>query len=143
MKNLNFRSLLIPIVIVVVSVLLFTAGFVSRGLYDSKQERDAGKVASQFIDSLLAGDPEKAYSLTSPKYQEVMNKELFLQASGNLKTEKPDKKQATITTSGDAVIYYQQVEGLKESPVGRTDANFLITVSKVDGKLQISDATLQ
>lgn len=143
MKNFNFRSLLVPVAILAVSALLFGAGFMSRGLYDTKQERDASKVASQFVDSLLAGDAEKAYSLMSPEYQSAMSKDLFVQSSGNLKTDKPDKKEAITTEAGDTIVYYQQVEGLNKETAGKESANFSITVAKVDGKQRVVDATLQ
>lgn len=144
MTNLNFRSILVVVGIFAVGIGLFCAGFYVNSLYVAKQRDDASKVASKFVDNVLAGNSDSAYSLMSPTYQKVMNKDLFKSVAAVVKTDKPVKKaSSTLTSSNGTVIYYQPVDGLAKSSAGRTDVNFVITVAKVGGKQQITEATMK
>lgn len=142
MKNI-LRSLLIPVAILVVSALLFGAGFYARGLYDGKQERAASKVATQFIDSVLAGNASTAYDLMSPGYQEILGKEAFAQVAESMKSDNPTKGEAiTVKTNDGSVFYYQQVSGLDKNPSGKSEVNFTITLTETDGKMKVNNAAL-
>ena len=143
MKNLNIKPIATIAAMFVVVFGLFAAGFFARGVYDDKQANKVSSVGEEFVASVVAGDAEKAYSLMSADFQERNDKQMFTETVNQLKTDNPEMSESKSAPVGDTVAYYQQVGGLKENAAGKTEVDFMVTLSEVDGKWQVSDATLQ
>jgi FtsZ-interacting cell division protein ZipA len=141
-KTMNTKKILIVLGAVVLSVLLFIAGFYARGKYESQQEKQATSVAKTFVSDLVSNKTSEAYKLTASSLQKKQNQAAFTTAMANLKADKPTYQTAQVMRQGDQVFYIQQVGGLPPSASGSTTGNFYLALTKDGGKWKVSTVTI-
>ena len=122
---------------------LFFAGFYLRPVYDARQLDKSTAVAEDFVKKITSGDNDGAYALTSSTLQEKQNKEAFVEAVGNLKSDNAELQQPEAIRDGDTVIYYQRVLNLPETSKGSTVGVFYVTLAKDGGGWKISSVAVQ
>lgn len=122
---------------------LFFAGFYLRPVYDARQLDKSTAVAEDFVQKITSGDNDGAYALTASQLQEQQNKEDFVKAVGDLKSDKAELQQSEAIRSGDTVIYYQRVLNLPETSKGSTVGVFYVTLAKEGGAWKVSTVTVQ
>ncbi len=133
MKKLQFKNKTTMLLAILVAIGFFLAGFMLRSAYDKQQETQASAVGDKFLTSLLAGDTASAYNLTDDTLQDAQTEEEFSSILGLLKTESPEKLEASILKGNGRTLYVQYVENLPATADGKTSGEFFITLVK-DGK---------
>lgn len=140
------NKLVKPLLIVAgfVTVLaIFFAGFYLRPKYDARQLEQSSAVAEEFVEKITSGDNDGAYALTSSTLQEKQNKEAFVEAVGNLKSDNAELQEPEAIRNDDTVIYYQRVLNLPETSKGSTVGVFYVTLAKDGGNWKVSTVTVQ
>jgi hypothetical protein len=117
-KNINKQQFSV-LAVVGVSVLFFSVGFITSSVYASTQANRAKASAEQFMEHILAGKSDEAYSMTTGELQEIQSEEEFIAVTSILVSDDPvmpvDNK---FFISGNEARYEQYVGGLEERASG-------------------------
>lgn len=122
---------------------IFFAGFYIRPKYDARQLKNATSVAESFVENVVSGNNDAAYDLTAKSLQEQQDKEAFVAALGELKSDNPDYQQSQAIESDDTLIFYQRVLNLPQTSDGSTVGTFYITLVKDGGSWKVSTVNVQ
>ncbi len=118
--------------IVIVSVLFFAIGFITNTVYANIQASRAKSNAEKFINYLLEGKSDEAYSLTTGEFQETQTEDEFIAITEILISNDPILPvDSMFFISGDQARYEQYVGGLEERASGA--GKFNISLEK-DGR---------
>ncbi|MEO5627388.1 MAG: hypothetical protein ABIQ89_00675 [Candidatus Saccharimonadales bacterium] len=142
-KLTQMKKPLIVLLVAVITIGAFLAGFYVRPSYDKRQFSGSTKAAQDFVKDLTSGNNDAAYAMTSKVLQEQQDKAAFTSAVGELKSEKPELQKPQAVKNGDMVLYYQRVLNLPKSAKGSTSGLFYITLVKEDGKWKVSSLNVQ
>jgi hypothetical protein len=111
--------------------------------YEDGSSTQAKAVAQRFIDNVLAGKMDEAYSLTSAYYQKAQPKANFSSSFNNLKSNEPFLYLPALSTVGSTAYYSQEADGLPKTSNGRTNGVFILGLSKIGIEWKIDSVAVR
>ncbi|MDQ2973214.1 MAG: hypothetical protein M3P98_02955 [bacterium] len=118
------------IIAIALSVIMFIAGFYVRSVYESGQKNQANAVASEFVNSVLSGDLDQAYSLTSSSFQEAQTNEEFSGIMDGFKDGDKLETEPAILEGDGRYLQVQFVGNLNEAETLVPTAQFYTTLER-------------
>ena len=143
MGKISIKNKSTIVVIIIVSIGFFVAGFLSRSAYDNIQESNAKKAGSSFIDSVLSGDTEAAYRLTSSDFREDQTQDQFSELLSGIKVENPNKLEGSVLKGNGRTLFVQYVDGLPPLAEGNTAAEFYVGLVKEGKDWKVASVSIQ
>lgn len=140
---MNIKKISIIGVSIAVCIGLFILGYYARGFYDKRQQTVANKVAISFVNDVLAGKTDDAYSLTASSLQAKKKVEDFKKDVGDLKADKPVFLPAIFYVKDGTGYYIQTVGNMPKSNSGSTSAAFALTLTKSGTSWKVATVSVQ
>lgn len=138
----QLKKLLKPLALILLVIVIFSAGYYVRGMYEKRQVTAATQVAHNFIVDMNAGKTDEAYALTG-KTIHKNPKSLLMAYLGDLKTTSPKYTDADVYRKGSDVMYVQMVDGLPKTASGQTTGTFSILLHQEGGKWKIATVAVR
>lgn len=127
------KNIILGIIIIVI-IALPVIGWYANNYQQSRSYEKAASAANEYITQVLSGDVEAAYSSASDSFKENQTQEEFSESFKTLKTEDPLHGEASVLKSKEGnIVYVQMIDGMPETPEGRTSAQFTLTLSGKGG----------
>jgi hypothetical protein len=121
----------------------FFAGWQMRARAESNQKEAVIVAAGDYIEALIKGDNEKAYSLGSKGLKKDYNQQKFNELYKGTQLASPKYEWTNAASFEDTYIVYSSVDGYPKNEQGQTKALFAITMVKEDGDWKVDSGIVQ
>lgn len=140
---MNYKKILKPVLIIVVAIALFAAGWFGNNLYQKQQASAAKSTATAFVTDIANGDANSAYDMMSDAVKQDNAQEEFVNAWKVFAANSIDVSEPIIVSNNGTVYYSQTIYGLKDAVGGQNNVTLLLALQKSGQKWVVASASVQ